>query len=144
MPCYDLVLHFLPVTLLQVSQLQWVKTGLDVSCILSCNSQKAGLAISCTPKEKTCMKHHILFSRKSKKKYNSFLSHLLVINGNGYTFWGVNYPNHIASLLGANSFLLEQTLFQKGPDVQESQQEVTKIVSLVKNGGKSTKCIQSP
>ena len=34
--------------------------------------------------------------------------------------------------LGANSFLLEWTRFQKETDVQESKQEVTKVVSLLK------------
>ena len=41
-------------------------------------------------------------------------------------------------LLGANSFLLEQTPFQEGLGVQESDQEVTKVVSLIKHVGKST------
>ena len=40
--------------------------------------------------------------------------------------------------LGANSFLSEQTLFQKESGMQESKQEVTKVVSLVKNGRKKT------
>ena len=43
--------------------------------------------------------------------------------------------------LGANSFLLEQTLFQKGTGVPESKQEVTKVVFLVKNSRKSVECI---
>ena len=30
------------------------------------------------------------------------------------------------------------------PSKKESKQEVTKVVSLVQNGGESTKCIQSP
>ena len=38
--------------------------------------------------------------------------------------------------MGANSFLLEKTPFQKRIGVQESKQEVTKVVSLVRNGGK--------
>ena len=46
--------------------------------------------------------------------------------------------------LGANSFLLEQTSFQKGPVVQESKQEDTKWLTLVENGRKSTKCISAP
>ena len=37
-----------------------------------------------------------------------------------------------ANSLGANSFLLEQTPFQKETDVHESKQEVTDIVSLEK------------
>ena len=41
-------------------------------------------------------------------------------------------------------FLLKQTPFQKGLGVQECKQDVSKVISLVKNGGKSTKCIQSP
>ena len=32
--------------------------------------------------------------------------------------------------LGANSFLLEKTPFQKGPGLQESEQKVTKVGSL--------------
>ena len=34
--------------------------------------------------------------------------------------------------MGANSFPLEQIPFQKGPSIQESIPEVTKVVSLVK------------
>ena len=37
--------------------------------------------------------------------------------------------------LGANSFLLEKTPFQKGIGVQEHKQEVTNIISLAQNGG---------
>ena len=33
--------------------------------------------------------------------------------------------------MGANSFLLEQTPFRRGLDVQESKHKITKIVSLV-------------
>ena len=39
--------------------------------------------------------------------------------------------------LGANSFLLEWTLFQKGLGEQECKQEVTKVVSLVKHNRNS-------
>ena len=39
---------------------------------------------------------------------------------------------------GITSFLLEKTLFQKGFGTQ-GKQKVTKVVSLVKYGGKSTK-----
>ena len=46
--------------------------------------------------------------------------------------------------LGANSFLLEQIPFQKGINVQENKQKVTKVVSLVKRGRQSTKCVHSP
>ena len=46
--------------------------------------------------------------------------------------------------LGANSFLLEQTSFQKGLGMQASKKEVTKVFSLVKTGGLSIKWIQSP
>ena len=35
--------------------------------------------------------------------------------------------------LGANSFLLQLTTFQKGPCAQESKQEVIEVVCLVKN-----------
>ena len=38
-----------------------------------------------------------------------------------------------SSTLGANSFLLEQTLFQNGLGVQKSKQKATKVVSRVKN-----------
>ena len=34
--------------------------------------------------------------------------------------------------LGANSFLVEQTPFQKGLDVKKRKQEVTKVLSLIK------------
>ena len=34
--------------------------------------------------------------------------------------------------MGANSFLLEKTPFQKGSSVQESKQEVTEVISLAK------------
>ena len=46
--------------------------------------------------------------------------------------------------LEANSFLSEQTPFQKGIAVHENKQEVSKVVSLVKNDRKSTWCTQSP
>ena len=36
--------------------------------------------------------------------------------------------------VGANSYLLEKTPFQKGIGVQERKQQVTKVVSLVKMG----------
>ena len=44
---------------------------------------------------------------------------------------------------GANSFLLGYAPFQKGVGVPERKQEITKVVSLLKNGGKSTVCIKS-
>ena len=44
-------------------------------------------------------------------------------------------------LVGANSFLLECTPFSEGTGVQESKQEVAKVVSLAENGGTSSKCI---
>ena len=43
------------------------------------------------------------------------------------------------NLCGANSFLKEQTPVWKGFDVQSSKQEVTKFVSLGKNGQKKKK-----
>ena len=43
--------------------------------------------------------------------------------------------------LGANIFLLEETPFQQGIGVQGSKQEVTKIVSIAKNGRQSVRCI---
>ena len=43
--------------------------------------------------------------------------------------------------LGANSFLLEYIPFQKELGEQESKQEVSKVISLVKIPGKSTNCI---
>ena len=47
--------------------------------------------------------------------------------------------------MGANYFLLEWPPLQKGTAVQKREQEVTHVVSLVKNGEKSaTKCIQHP
>ena len=79
------------------------------------------------------------------------------IKGNRCTFWGGNYQKWFASLLKkgiylcrqefvpiAKSFVLGQNPFQKALCVQESKQEVTKVVSLVKNGGKCTRCIQAP
>ena len=45
--------------------------------------------------------------------------------------------------LGANSFLLEWTSFQKGTDVLESKQKVTKVISLVENGKKKYQYIHS-
>ena len=42
----------------------------------------------------------------------------------------------------ANSFLIDKIPVQKGIGVRESKQKVTKIVSLVQNLGKSTKCIK--
>ena len=58
---------------------------------------------------------------------------------NGYTFREVTLPKVFASLtekgstLKGNSVLLEWTPFQKRTGVQQSKQEVTKVVSLVKN-----------
>ena len=43
---------------------------------------------------------------------------------------------------GSVSFLLEKTPFQKCPGVQERKQEVAKVVSLIQNGGETTRCIQ--
>ena len=40
-------------------------------------------------------------------------------------------------LRGANSFLLEWTPFEKRISVQDSKQEITKVVSHVKNGRKN-------
>ena len=45
--------------------------------------------------------------------------------------------------LKENSSLLEKTTFQNGTDVQEFEQAVTKIVSLVKNGSKISRRIKS-
>ena len=44
---------------------------------------------------------------------------------------------------GSISFILERTPFQKGISVQEDKQEVTKVVSLIKNGRKY-RVIRSP
>ena len=38
-------------------------------------------------------------------------------------------------------FSFRVDLFQKGLDVKKSKQEVTEVISLVKNGRKSAKCI---
>ena len=47
--------------------------------------------------------------------------------------------------LGANSFLLEHTSFQKRLVVQESKQEVSKVVFLVQNGVSSPfECEEKP
>ena len=46
--------------------------------------------------------------------------------------------------LVTNSFLLELIPFQKRIDVQESKQEVIKVVSSVRNGRKFTKCVHTP
>ena len=46
--------------------------------------------------------------------------------------------------LGANSFLLELFSFQKDFGMQESKQEISKVVSLFKNGGIFSKQIKSP
>ena len=63
------------------------------------------------------------------------------------------YPGSLNILVSQhhNSHLSfkSRPLFWKGLRVQESKQEVTKVVSLVKNGriykmAESTKCIQSP
>ena len=40
-------------------------------------------------------------------------------------------------------FILVQTPYQKGLGVQESKQEVTKVVSIVKSNGKSIKCVRA-
>ena len=40
-------------------------------------------------------------------------------------------------------FLFRVSIFQRGLDVQESNEEVTKVASPQKNGGKSSKFIES-
>ena len=45
--------------------------------------------------------------------------------------------------VGANSFLLDQTPSHEGLGAQETKQIAAKVISLVKHGGKSTKCIPS-
>ena len=47
-------------------------------------------------------------------------------------------PSKKGLLFGANSFLIEQTHFQKGFYTSKSKQEVAKVVSFVNNLGKST------
>ena len=47
-------------------------------------------------------------------------------------------------LLGADSFILENNLIQKGKNCGGTELEATKDVSFVDNGGKSAKCIQTP
>ena len=42
------------------------------------------------------------------------------------------------TLIEANSFLLEKIRFQNGIGVYDNKQEVTKVLSLVINGGKTT------
>ena len=77
----------------------------------------------------------------------------LTLKGNGYTFRDGNSVKILSPVsekgsalkgknllpLGANSFLLDETLFQKGLGMQESKKEVTKVVFLVK---KTTEYIQ--
>ena len=63
-------------------------------------------------------------------------SHLPVFLLNWSTLKGMNLLP-----MGADSFLLELTLFHKWLNVLGSKQEVTNIVFLFKNGGKSAKCI---
>ena len=43
--------------------------------------------------------------------------------------------------VGANSFLLDGPIFRRGFGMQEDEQEVTKVISLVSSGRKSTKCV---
>ena len=64
----------------------------------------------------------------------------LLTSEKGSTLKGKN----LLPAMGANSFLLEQTTYQKANSIQESKQDLTKVVSLVKIGRKSTKCINSP
>ena len=45
--------------------------------------------------------------------------------------------------IGANSFFLKLIPFQKRIDILECKQEVTDVVSLLKCGGKSSRCIKS-
>ena len=45
---------------------------------------------------------------------------------------------------GSKFFLLRVDPFSEGVDVQENKHEVTKVVSPVKHGRKSTECNQSP
>ena len=90
----DLGLHCLPITLLRVSRLQWVKVPITTTADNILNffffffyfskkkrlffsfffSQKIGCEISCKlspqfPKETICLKCQSIFSGKKKKKY---------------------------------------------------------------------------
>ena len=60
------------------------------------------------------------------------------------------FDNSITQLIGkyllhlrANSLLLELTYFQNGVSLQEINQEVINLVSLVKNGGQFTRDVHS-
>ena len=75
-------------------------------------------------------------NRYSFKGNNSFQIVLLVF-GEGYTLKEKN-----SRRLGAKSFLSELTPMQKGFGVEKSKQEISKVVSLIKNGVKPTQCIQ--
>ena len=100
-------------------------------------------------------------SHKSKKRTSANLL-VPVIKEIQYTFQGDNSVSHFASLLnrdllnkerdystrktfartGRKFFPCGVNPFQKGIGVQESKQEDTKVVSLVRNGRKFAKCIQ--
>ena len=54
------------------------------------------------------------------------------VKGNGYSIRGGNVRVVFASLL-KKRFLLEQTSFQKGLDMQECKQEVTKVNKFTEN-----------
>ena len=49
-----------------------------------------------------------------------------------------------AALKGKIFSPTDYTSFQKGLDVQGLKQEVTEVITLVQNGGKSTKSVPSP
>ena len=73
------------------------------------------------------------------------------MKGNGYTFKGDNFdyclslPSENGSALKRSKFFpFRVDCFSEGVRVQEGKEEVTKVVSLEKNSGKVTKCIQYP
>ena len=49
-----------------------------------------------------------------------------------------------SSLKGRNLLQKSRPLFQKGPSVQKNKHGITKSVSLVTTGRRSTKCVEYP
>ena len=91
---------------------------------------------SCYWHNKYCYMHGFLKTIKGNFQVKQLRQNYLLSSENGSVLKGKNFLNKY--------FLLEWTSFQKGIGVQECNQEVIKVVSLVKNEGKSTQCVSLP
>ena len=94
----------------------------------------------------------VIRSNVGCRKGEFSIGHYCDLKWNGYTYKG-NNSSFVPILkrgplqkerICFSSSLLEETPYLKGLVVQESKQEVTEVISTVKNNGKPTKYTQSP